>query len=191
MKKKKVLLLNADYLPFDIISWRRGLKKVLSEDLDETAYIVEIYDETIKDSMGRIYDLPAVIALKKFRPVNHKTAKYSKINVFCRDKFTCQYCGKVASRENLTVDHVIPRSKWDILGRKDISVSSFENVVAACKKCNTAKGDKLSQECGMKLLSIPRNVTMHEAFINRCLYEECNPEWEPYLESIANVKKTH
>lgn len=76
-----------------------------------------------------------------------KTIRYSRRNVYQRDNFTCQYCHKKVDKANLTLDHVIPRSR----GGK----SRWENVVASCIWCNAKKGDKLLSELGWKLNKPP------------------------------------
>ena len=76
-----------------------------------------------------------------------RTIKFSRRNVFDRDKNQCQYCGKKFHRDNLSMDHVIPRSRG--------GPSTFTNIVTACKTCNAFKDNKTPDEAGMKLLKKP------------------------------------
>lgn len=76
-----------------------------------------------------------------------KTVKYSRRNIYTRDSNTCQYCGEKFRKEDLTLDHIIPKSKG---GR-----SSWTNIVTCCKMCNMEKGDQLLEDLGWKLLRQP------------------------------------
>ena len=81
--------------------------------------------------------LPSVVCLKTYVKPS-RTPAFTRFNVFLRDRFTCQYCD---SREDLTFDHVIPRSKGGL--------TQWHNIVAACSPCNLKKGDRLPREVGM------------------------------------------
>src|SRR5687768_17118400 len=112
--------------------------------------------------------IPSVIRLKYYVRVPYRArATLSRRAVFVRDAFLCQYCGSAA--EN--VDHVVPRSRG--------GTHTWENVVAACKPCNTRKEDRLPQEAGMKLRSkpaAPREKVWIIVAVGRV-----DPKWEPYL----------
>ena len=86
--------------------------------------------------------LPSVIALKDYIVPQSKPS-FTRFNVFLRDKFSCQYCG---SGEELTFDHLLPRSKG--------GETHWDNVVTACSTCNVKKGGKLLKSSGMKLINI-------------------------------------
>ena len=90
------------------------------------------------------YLLPLVIKLKKYVPLSYNDVVLTRKNIFLRDNHTCQYCGKM---NNLTIDHVIPRSK----GGGD----RWDNVVVCCIRCNNKKGSSTPEEAGLKLVSIP------------------------------------
>lgn len=184
----RVLLLNADYSPLDIISWRRAM--VMYHGFDTPVYIIEHYKgRYIRDSAGRSHALPAVIALKNYKKVEHK-ATYNKINVYYRDKFKCQYCGQRLPRTDLTVDHIIPRSRWKAMGNKGSS-SCFENIVTACFPCNSKKKDRTPQEAGMVILNAPTPVTRRQVLHNKiiAMSDSIPEQWLPYVESIINVKE--
>src|SRR3569833_3466462 len=118
------LVLNADYrplsyYPLSLWSWQDAIKAVFLDRVQ----IVSTYDRIIKSPSFEMF-LPSVVSLKEYvKPARHPA--FTRFNVFLRDRFTCQYCG---SRDDLTFDHVIPRSKG---GR-----TTWENVVAACAPCN-------------------------------------------------------
>jgi len=88
--------------------------------------------------------LPLVIKLKEYVPIPYNGVVFTRKNIFLRDNYTCQYCGK---NGNLTIDHVVPRSR----GGDD----AWENVVACCVRCNNRKGDRIPEEEGMKLIGTP------------------------------------
>lgn len=180
---KRVLILNATYEPFDIVSWKTAMKKLHSDK--DTVYVVEWYDWTISDTMGREYEVPAVMVLKDYVETAHKMAPYSKANVYARDKYRCQYCGNRFKRRELTVDHVIPRSRWEELGDGK-TPTTFDNIVTACRPCNYKKGDKTIKEANMKLLTRPRRVTRSQVFTSKLAFCDVPEEWFTYVESFVN-----
>ncbi len=93
------------------------------------------------------FRVPEVIVLQRYNSVPSKEVPFSRKNVYRRDNYTCQYCGKRFRAEELTIDHVIPRSRG---GR-----TSWENCVLACVRCNLRKGDRTLEEAGMTLLRKP------------------------------------
>jgi CRISPR/Cas system Type II protein with McrA/HNH and RuvC-like nuclease domain len=152
---------------------------------NEPVYCVEYYNKSIRDTVGRQYKLPSVLVLKNYVYVDVNKAIFSKINVYYRDKFTCAYCFKQLKRDELTIDHIIPRSRWKDLGNKG-SVNTFENVVTCCQKCNIRKGSRTLKEAGMVLQHQPKKVSRRQAFINRIMMHEIPESWTKYLES-ANI----
>jgi 5-methylcytosine-specific restriction endonuclease McrA len=131
------LVLNADYrplsyYPLSLWSWQDTIKAVFMDRVN----IVSEYDRAVH-SPSFSMRLPSVVSLKTYvKPA--RTPAFTRFNVFLRDRFTCQYCG---NHEDLTFDHVIPRSKGGL--------TTWENVVAACSPCNLRKGDRLPQEIEM------------------------------------------
>ena len=135
-----MLVLNATYEPINVCSVRRAvvlLLKAKAEMLERSSW--ELHSEST--TMPR----PMVIRLVAYVPVPRDTHKrrITRRAVFARDGWTCQYCG---SRANLTVDHVIPRSKG--------GSSEWDNIVASCAPCNRRKGDLLPEKANM----IPRRA---------------------------------
>ena len=92
--------------------------------------------------------VPKVIVLAVFDRLPRQEVKFSRENVFQRDRYMCQYCGKNFERRELNLDHVIPRDKG---GR-----TVWENVVCSCIRCNTKKGNKLPREVGMVPMNAPK-----------------------------------
>lgn len=122
-----------DYSTHDFESWRE-----LSEVMNQ---VQKISTPTFEIAV------PEVIMLTEFSRFPPRQLKFSRRNIYLRDTHTCQYCGKVPKKEELTIDHVLPRSR----GGK----TTWENVVLACIKCNMKKGNKLLHEAGLRLLNQP------------------------------------
>src|SRR2546430_7688977 len=99
------------------------------------------------------FRIPSVIRLREFRRIPFQTRALSRKNIIMRDRSTCQFCGRVLPAAELTLDHVVPRSRG---GRTD-----WDNLVACCHPCNNRKGDRLPEEAGLKLLRPPRAFTLH------------------------------
>jgi len=148
-----VLVLNATYEPINVCTVRRAVVLLLKDK----AEVIEHGEWDLRSATQSI-NRPVVIRLVTFVRIPRDThrRKITRRAVFARDGWTCQYCG---SRSNLTVDHVIPRSKG--------GPSSWENIVASCAPCNRRKGDALLRQAGMRLLKQPRtpnpNVFIHVA----------------------------
>ncbi len=143
----RVLVLNATFEPINVCSVRRAailLLKAKAELLEHATW--ELRSE--HTAMPR----PVVIRLVSYVKVPRDThrRKITRRAVFARDGWTCQYCG---SRSNLTVDHVIPRSKG--------GSSSWDNIVASCAPCNRRKGDHLPDKAGMHPRRTPTAPSPH------------------------------
>ncbi len=137
-----MLVLNATYEPINVCTVRRAVVLLLKDK----AEVVEHADWELH-SATRTIARPMVIRLVTYVRIPRDThrRKITRRAVFARDDWTCQYCG---ARSNLTVDHVIPRSKG--------GASSWDNIVASCAPCNRRKGDALPRQAGMQLLKQPR-----------------------------------
>lgn len=144
------LVLNADfrplsYYPLSLWPWQEVIKAVFLERVD----VVAEYDQYVH-SPSLTMRIPSVIALREFVRQDRPPA-FTRFNVFLRDGFECAYCG---SGEDLTFDHVIPRSKG---GR-----TSWENIVAACSPCNLRKGGRLPREVRMHPHVRPHRPSTYE-----------------------------
>jgi 5-methylcytosine-specific restriction endonuclease McrA len=138
----RVLVLNATYEPINVCTVRRAVVLLLKEKA-EMIERAEWELHSANSTMAR----PMVIRLVSYVRIPRDThrRKITRRAVFARDDWTCQYCG---SRSNLTVDHVVPRSKG--------GPSSWENIVASCAPCNRRKGNSLARQVGMHLTREPR-----------------------------------
>lgn len=141
------IILNGDYTYLNTVNWRKAVKMLVKGK----AVALKYTDMVIRAGL-EVIKVPAVLKLMKIiRTIYRTHVPFSKKNVMVRDGFVCQYCG---SREDLTVDHVVPIAK----GGKTL----FENCVTACKKCNGRKGDKLPTEAQMFIKRQPVAPTISE-----------------------------
>ena len=147
------LVLNADfrplsYFPLSLWSWQDAVKAVFLGRVN----IVSEYERTVRSPKFEMR-LPSVISLKEYVPGTRRPA-FTRFNVFLRDRFVCQYCADDFPTQDLTFDHVIPRSRG---GR-----TAWDNVVTACGSCNLLKGNHLPREVGMFPIFAPRQPTTFE-----------------------------
>ncbi len=159
----KVLVLNASYEPLNITSWRRAVVLLLKGKAEQLEYNnTEIYTS---------FPLPTVIRLRYYVRVPYKEIPLTRRNVLERDDQTCQYCSYRG--DGLTLDHVVPRSR----GGGD----TWENLVAACVRCNVRKGNRTPEEAGMPLNAPPRRPYSSLHFeIARYVRSGRNQEWKKY-----------
>lgn len=165
------LLLNADYNPIQTITW----KKAICLWFDDKVEIVEEYKDIDINSISFSMKCPAVVKLttyKKHHKRNDKV-KFSRYNVFYRDSFTCQYCGKKGQAQELTFDHVLPRSH----GGK----TEWTNIVTACHPCNSKKANKLITEFGTNPIKPPREPKFSEISKYGQLYFKTPEVWKNYI----------
>jgi 5-methylcytosine-specific restriction endonuclease McrA len=157
----RALVLNASHQPLAVVSARRAVVLVLKDKAEVLVPNGQVYrSEHIS------MDAPSVLRLRQFVRVPYRaTAPLTRRAVFARDGWSCQYCG--AAAENL--DHVVPRSKG--------GTHTWDNVVAACRRCNSKKENRLIEDAGLRLARRPAAPT--DGF--RLSLGRLEPEWEPYL----------
>lgn len=150
--KSDVLVLNSDYSVMDIISVKDA---VIQLWLNKVYVVVPIEDKFIR-SPSLTFKVPSVIAQIRYKKVPRKRVKFSRLNVLYRDDMKCQYCGKQFPLEDLTTDHIIPKSRWRQIKRTNKkNWTTWKNLVCSCKWCNNAKGNQLLSEIGWKLKREP------------------------------------
>ena len=162
-----VLLLNATYEPLSIVSIRRAIVLLLKEKaevLEATENLLRAQDVAIP--------VPLVIRMVYYVRIPHSTMlPLSRRTVMARDQYTCQYCGAAPVKADLTIDHVLPRSRG--------GVTEWENVVVACRSCNQKKGNRTPKEALMQIKRPPhrpRYVAL--AFMGEPTHREV---WRKYL----------
>lgn len=160
-----VLVLNANFQPINITSTYRAINLVLAEK----ATLI-LNGRGVIRSVSQVFPLPSVIRLnhmiKRPRPI----VKLTRKEIFRRDHYTCQYCGRQTS--NLTIDHVIPRS----LGGQ----TRWDNVVAACPRCNHLKGDMTPAQSGMVPRRTPGNPPNTASYLFGKHHDNCQG-WYDFL----------
>jgi len=116
--------------------------------------------------------VPEVIVLLDYlrNPNKHKKVRFSRGNIFKRDNYVCQYCGKKVKKADLTMDHIVPKSQG--------GPTTWTNITSSCFKCNTKKANKSLKESGMRLLSIPIQPTWKNQMES---LRGKNPLWEKLL----------
>ena len=144
------LVLNADfrplsYYPLSLWPWQEVIKAVFLDRVE----VVSNYDQMVRSPSFEM-PLPSVVALKHFVAQDRHPA-FTRFNLFLRDAFSCQYCG---SGQDLTFDHVTPRSRG---GR-----TTWENIVTACAPCNLSKGGRTPAEAHMIPARRPMRPSMHQ-----------------------------
>ncbi len=174
MRDRKVLLLNASEEILKIIDWKRAV--VLQLRGKAVAPFRKVKTYTIKGKDGD-YDLPHVLMLTRYVHVPYKENIPSRLNIFARDKWTCQYCGKgTKNKSSLTIDHVMPKSRG--------GDSSWTNLTTACARCNTLKANKTPKECRMNLHKKPYRPTPLQVHFSRATSVILD-SWTPWLKKVC------
>lgn len=183
-----VLLLNVDYTPLEVISWRRAVEKLLSGRVQ----LVEQYEGREIRSPSIRLAFPAVVRL--LGQYVKRRIRLTRRNILARDTFTCQYCGTRPRRpaggprlEDLTIDHVVPRAHaqggWVTLpwsGRR-VRITSWENVLTACERCNSAKADRTPDQAGLAMRKRPRPPSTVDIAWMSIVSCDIPDEWRLYL----------
>lgn len=153
MKHHDVLTLNRSFAPVHIITWQTCMNLLIKEhahalDRDFIAFNFEDWMKfsntpTADDynkirTVSKSIAIPEIITLKFYNHLPQKVVKFSRQSVFARDKFICQYCKEMFQRDDLTIDHVIPRSRG--------GATTWDNIVTCCIPCNSKKADKTLAE---------------------------------------------
>jgi 5-methylcytosine-specific restriction endonuclease McrA len=172
----KVLVLNRSFLPIHVTSVRRAfclLYQDIAHAVNEqyqtfdfaswSELSVSVHDDSI-GLVGRAIRVPRVILLLTYDRVPKRQVRFSRYNIYARDRNACQYCGQRFPRTDLNIDHVIPRSRG--------GTSCWENVVCSCHRCNRIKGGRTPAEAKMRLLKPPRR-----------------PEWTPFMMEHFSLRR--
>lgn len=166
----RTLLLDLSGQPHAVLSWEDAICLVYQNKV----FILEEYAETVS-SPSVTYFVPAVIQLKKANLAPKRNPRFSRLGVYSRDDFKCQYCGAVKPWRELNLDHVNPK--------KYGGGTTWTNVVACCYSCNTRKGCKTPEQAGMALMrkpARPNSLPLHAVFFDSLDPPEA---WRPYLGS--------
>ncbi|MFO8143583.1 MAG: HNH endonuclease [Dehalococcoidales bacterium] len=165
MINRSVLVLNQNYEPLSICRVRRAVVMVFegkAEMLEDGAGFIHSIDDS--------FPLPSVIRLPYLIKRPRQRRRLTRLEVFERDRYMCQYCGK--ETRQLTLDHVIPRYRG--------GEQTWENVVSACTRCNRHKAGRTPEEAGMKLLNHPGPPRDHLPFYIP-ISLKAQVQWQKYL----------
>jgi len=163
------LLLNASFEPLKIITWQRAITLLFARKVE----VIEEYTREVHSVTFSIR-LPSIIRLLKYVRVRRtRVVKFSRANIYARDRHTCQYCGETLPSDELTFDHVIPVSRG--------GTKSWENIVTACIECNRKKGGRTPEEAGMKLVQKPHEPLWVPSFNVTFVFKNFPESWRDYL----------
>jgi len=183
-----VLVLNRHWTAVHVCTVRRALSLVV-EDL--ARIVTEDYQSYDFDSWRELSHMnpgegpwvhtphyairaPQVIVLAHYNRIPPRRVRFNRRNIFLRDNFTCQYCGCRPPRDELTIDHILPRSRGGL--------SNWENVVLACARCNSRKGNRLPHEVNMGLLRKPKKPHWLSC-VNFTPGEEGRTLWQQFVDT--------
>lgn len=164
--EKKVLVLNLDHTPVAVVNAQKAFVLTFLEK----AMLLASFDHLSIRTVDRTYHYPAVIRLHEYKNIPFQGVLLSRPNIFKRDRNECQYCG---AKKALTIDHVIPKSKG--------GTTNWNNLITACHRCNTQKGNQTPEQAGLELKYRPFRPTLSYFLAD---YAEKNAmEWLPFLDA--------
>ncbi|MCJ7596948.1 MAG: HNH endonuclease [Desulfobacterales bacterium] len=165
---ESVLLLNITYEPLKVINWKKAITLLFLGKVE----VIEEYSREIH-SVTFTIKLPSVVRLLQMVKRPKSPVKFSRQNIYSRDRYQCQYCGGKYSSEELTYDHVIPKSR----GGK----TRWENIVTCCVECNREKGGRTPPEASMDLIRQPARPTWVPAVRITIEFHRVPQSWRDYL----------
>ena len=210
----RVLVLNKNWQPINVLPVMEAIKRVIKgravcldiengitfdyenwcltwDDAIKTAKIAA--DQAIRTGNGSWVVLPEVIICTEYRGFGYRTTnrkpKFSRTNIYRRDRQICQFCGKKFPTEELSLDHIVPKSKGGQM--------TWTNIVLACTSCNGKKDNKSLKECGMKLIRKPFEPTadqLKRSPMERLMYKvgrSVPKTWEQFLGAFINTVYWH
>lgn len=168
------LLLNAGFEPLRVVSWQRAFVLFFQGK----AEILETYADSIH-TVSLAFQVPAVIRLRYWINLrrHQPVIRFSRANIYARDEYRCQYCYKKFTERDLTLDHVFPVVRG---GRK-----TWDNIVAACIRCNQRKSDRTPEEAGLRLYRRPSMPGWLPGIFGSVKTRMPHTLWEPYLKSFS------
>lgn len=190
-----VLALNRQYAPVHVVSARRafcllykGLAEVIS--VEDGTYQSYDFDGWLEASLMRLefgdfcehrdwiravnfeIQIPRVVRLIRYERMPRNSVKFNRRNIFLRDDYLCQYCGRKYGTHRLSLDHVMPKSRG--------GPTTWENIVCCCLDCNVRKGGRTPHEAGMKLMRAPKKPARNPLLFQH-LQSQKYASWKPFL----------
>lgn len=164
----QTLVLSQSYEPVKIVSWQRAITLLFLGKVE----VIEEYDRNIKTT-SLVIKVPAVVRLLNAFRRHKKPVKFSRVNIYGRDDYTCQYCGVRKRVGDLTYDHVVPRAQ----GGK----TTWTNIVTACCECNSTKANRTPAQAGMRLKKQPAQPTATPVLVVTVSRASVPDAWRDYL----------
>ena len=194
MAETSVLVLNSLYQAVQVTGMRRAFRlfyagRALAVAPDFSTYDFDNWcdlppgagDDVVR-TPTRAIRIPRVIQLVHYDKIPRHAVRFTRRNIFVRDRNRCQYCGKVFPQKRLNLDHVVPLSR----GGK----TTWKNVVCACISCNSRKGNRTPTEAGMTMVRRPRRPSGHP-FFRANLTGPFHDQWKTFLDvAYWNVELT-
>jgi 5-methylcytosine-specific restriction endonuclease McrA len=176
----RTLLLNSTFEPLKIITWQRAITLLTQGKVE----VIDFHDREVR-GISVTFRLPSILRLLKLAKIRRarREVRFSRANIYQRDKHCCQYCGARHIAEELTFDHVIPQVQG--------GEATWENIVTACLACNNRKGGRTPHQAGMKLIRQPVRpswmpvVTLHIGVRNAPM------SWRDYLYWNVELDKSN
>ncbi|HEX6042951.1 MAG TPA: HNH endonuclease [Pyrinomonadaceae bacterium] len=164
-------MLNQTYEPLGTVSVARAVIMTIKE----TVTVEELDGERVLRSARAHFPVPSVIRRRDYINVRQRreASGMKRTRIYMRDKFRCQYCGAKKAASELTLDHILPRSRG--------GDNSPTNVVTACVQCNNRKGNRTPSEARMPLLTSQSALRVKLERVVLCHYAEARTEWRKYL----------
>lgn len=169
-----------------VIDWQKAIILWYRQQFgyNKNIEIIDFYSNDYIKSTNKDIRVPSIMRITKYCNVFNRHIKFSRRNLFIRDNYTCQYCGKKLENKKLTYDHIIPKSKWS---NHNTKATNWLNITTACVSCNLKKGDKTPQQASMPLLNIPYIPLKNEKYLPIAQHllniEHIPNEWSSYISS--------
>jgi 5-methylcytosine-specific restriction endonuclease McrA len=177
----RVLLLNQTYEPLGTV----GVARAMIMTLKNTVAVEEWDGDRVLRTPRDVYPVPSVIRRRTYVNVRRRreASGSKRVRIYMRDGFRCQYCGERKNPVELTLDHILPRSRG--------GGNSAINVVTACRSCNQRKGSRTPEEARMPLLTAQTVLRAELDHVLLCHYAEARPEWKKYLSAMVAEATSH
>ncbi len=166
----RTLLLNSTFEPLKVISWQRAITLLTQGKVE----VIDFHDREVR-GVSVTFRLPSILRLLKLVKVRRagREVRFSRLNIYQRDKYACQYCGTRYSAEDLTFDHVIPQVQG--------GETTWENIVTACLACNNRKGGRTPKQARMRLVRQPVKPAWMPVVTVRVGIRNAPLSWHDYL----------
>lgn len=191
---EQILVLSKSYRILGIIEVREAFKLIYAKkatilDCNHNCLSLEEW-ESLNEEQGQFvrtvdkrYKIPDIIKLTQFDRSIQKKITVSRDNIFFRDQYTCQYCNTFLTKDQITVDHIIPRSRQKEFKMTPSQINSWTNLISSCQTCNVRKGNRTPEEAGIVLLKKPTEPFL---VLKGFEHKKIKLAWKPYLGSLGD-----